>query len=242
MADTQRDGRDGRTNGGSADRPDRAAPLEGADPVPWRVESPAGWRPGATTAACSGHGSGCSCWGCWTTFPSCRRAPVRPVVAGSKHPEVHLRLSENGSVKPSFVMRPLAMVVTSLRPDGWKSLTARHGSRSRQRGGLTSGRSALSSIFDRASTQSDQIELANLWQAAVEGARPCKRPGAGPGLACWLVVEPPAGIEPATPSLPWNHRPTAMPPSVFPGRCGPYVVQLCGQRSSQVSSSITTSC
>jgi hypothetical protein len=29
------------------------------------------------------------------------------------------------------------------------------------------------------------------------------RPGVGPGLACWFVVEPPAGIEPATPSLPW---------------------------------------
>jgi hypothetical protein len=79
---------------------------------------------------------------------------------------------------------------------------ARHGSRSRQRGGLTSGRSTLSSIFDRASTQSDQIELANLWQAAVEGARPCNRPEAGPGLIWWFVVEPPAGIEPATPSLP----------------------------------------
>ena len=55
--------------------------------VPWRVKRPAEWRPGATTAApVRGHGSGCSCWGCWTTFPSCRRAPVRPVVAGSKHP------------------------------------------------------------------------------------------------------------------------------------------------------------
>jgi hypothetical protein len=32
------------------------------------------------------------------------------------------------------------------------------------------------------------------------------RPGAWPGLCCWFVVEPPAGIEPATPSLPWNHR------------------------------------
>ena len=52
-----------------------------------------GGEPGGMAArshngrASSGHGSGCSCWGCWTTFPSCRRAPVRPVVAGSKHPE-----------------------------------------------------------------------------------------------------------------------------------------------------------
>jgi hypothetical protein len=30
----------------------------------------------------------------------------------------------------------------------------------------------------------------------------CNRPGAGPGLSCWFVVEPPAGIGPATPSLP----------------------------------------
>jgi hypothetical protein len=29
------------------------------------------------------------------------------------------------------------------------------------------------------------------------------RPGAGPGLSCGFVVEPPGGIEPPTPSLPW---------------------------------------
>jgi hypothetical protein len=29
-----------------------------------------------------------------------------------------------------------------------------------------------------------------------------KRPGVGLGLCCWFGVEPPAGIEPATPSLP----------------------------------------
>jgi hypothetical protein len=33
--------------------------------------------------------------------------------------------------------------------------------------------------------------------------RACVRPGVGPGLCCWFGVEPPAGIEPATPSLPW---------------------------------------
>jgi len=32
--------------------------------------------------------------------------------------------------------------------------------------------------------------------------RACDRPGTLPGLACWFGVEPPAGIEPATPSLP----------------------------------------
>jgi hypothetical protein len=44
------------------------------------------------------------------------------------------------------------------------------------------------------------------WQIA--GKRPSEalwahiRPGGGPGLSCWFGVEPPAGIEPATPSLP----------------------------------------
>ena len=38
MVDTQRDGRDGRPNAGSARRPDRAGPPEGGDRVPWRVE------------------------------------------------------------------------------------------------------------------------------------------------------------------------------------------------------------
>jgi hypothetical protein len=37
MADTQRDGRDARTNAGSPERPGRA-PGEGVDRVPWRVE------------------------------------------------------------------------------------------------------------------------------------------------------------------------------------------------------------
>jgi hypothetical protein len=81
----------------------------------------------------------------------------------------------------------------------------------------------VSPIFDRASTQSDQIELANLWQAAVEGAQPCDRPGAGPSLTCGFYVEPPAGIEPATPSLPWNHQePLCEPlfPQVTPDRRG----------------------
>jgi hypothetical protein len=74
-----------------------------------------------------------------------------------------------------------------------------------KRGDPRAGRSRADRIefLDRVSTQSDQIELAILWQAAVEGARPCVRPGTGPGLSCWFVVEPPAGIEPATPSLPF---------------------------------------
>jgi hypothetical protein len=45
----------------------------------------------------------------------------------------------------------------------------------------------------------------------------------GSALACWFGVEPPAGIEPATPSLPWNHRePLCGPPfpQVTPDRQG----------------------
>jgi hypothetical protein len=109
MADTQRDGRDGRTNGRSADRPDRGR-RSGCRPG-WTARRDGSQEPQRPRLF------GPRFWllllGCWTTFLSCRRAPVQPVVAGSRHPEVHLRLSENGSVKPSFVMRPLAMVVTA---------------------------------------------------------------------------------------------------------------------------------
>ena len=42
MADTERDGRDGRPSARSAERPDRAAPPEGGDRVPWRVEGARG--------------------------------------------------------------------------------------------------------------------------------------------------------------------------------------------------------
>ena len=49
--------------------------------------------------------------------------------------------------------------------------------------------------------------LVTRWQIAgkrqFRALRAWKRPAAGPGLCCWFVVEPPAGIEPATPSLPW---------------------------------------
>jgi len=38
MADTPRAGRDGRAGAGSPERPDRAAPPDGGDRVPWRVE------------------------------------------------------------------------------------------------------------------------------------------------------------------------------------------------------------
>jgi hypothetical protein len=66
MADAQRDGRDARPSAGSAERPVRAAPPEGRDRVPWRVE---GARrdggQGRSGRACSGRGSGCCCWGCW---------------------------------------------------------------------------------------------------------------------------------------------------------------------------------
>jgi hypothetical protein len=56
--------------------------------------------------------------------------------------------------------------------------------------------------------------MARRWHAGPR-AHPCRcdRPGSVPGLSCWFGVEPPAGIEPATPSLPWNHRePLCGPP------------------------------
>jgi hypothetical protein len=160
MADTQRDGRDGRTNGGSADRPDRGR-RSGCRPgcrSGWRARRDGGQEP--QRPRLFGPWFWLLLLGLLDDLPFRRRATGPARCGRLQAPRGALWLSENGSVKPSFVMRPLAMVVTSLRPDGWKRLTARHGSRSRQRGGLTSGRSALSSTFDRASTQSDQIELA----------------------------------------------------------------------------------
>jgi integrase len=45
--------------------------------------------------------------------------------------------------------------------------------------------------------------MARRWHASPKAHRwAWNRPGVGPGLSCWFVVEPPAGIEPATPSLP----------------------------------------
>jgi hypothetical protein len=44
-------------------------------------------------------------------------------------------------------------------------------------------------------------QIAGKWRFG--GFRAWKRPGGGPDLTCGFCVEPPAGIEPATPSLPW---------------------------------------
>jgi hypothetical protein len=51
------------------------------------------------------------------------------------------------------------------------------------------------------------LAMARRWHAG-QKAHPwrCDRPGVGPGLCCWFGVEPPAGIEPATPSLPSMRR------------------------------------
>jgi hypothetical protein len=51
-------------------------------------------------------------------------------------------------------------------------------------------------------TQSAQIKLANSLANGDPSLDTSNRPGAGPGLSWWFGVEPPAGIEPATPSLP----------------------------------------
>jgi len=53
----------------------------------------------------------------------------------------------------------------------------------------------------RAITLSDLLAIR--WQTAVQSRPGMREAGVGPGLSCWFGVEPPAGIEPATPSLPW---------------------------------------
>jgi hypothetical protein len=103
MADTQRDGRgDGRTNGGRADRPDRA-PLRVPTRVLWRVESPADGGQEPQRPRQFGPRF-------WLILPT-GTGPAR--CGRLQAPRGAPALSENGSVKPSFVMRPLAMVVTS---------------------------------------------------------------------------------------------------------------------------------
>jgi hypothetical protein len=61
--------------------------------------------------------------------------------------------------------------------------------------------------------------MARRWHAGPR-AHPCQhsRPGAAPGLSCWFGVEPPAGIEPATPSLPSMRRRVTTPSSTSPSR------------------------
>jgi hypothetical protein len=59
MANTQRDGRNGKADDGSADWPDRAAPLEGANRVPWWVD---GARPSDGRSLQRPRLFGLRCW------------------------------------------------------------------------------------------------------------------------------------------------------------------------------------
>ena len=73
--------------------------------------------------------------------------------------------------------------------------------------------------------------MARRWHAGPR-AHPCRcdRPGSVPGLSCWFGVEPPAGIEPATPSLPWNHQEPL---------CGPPFPQVTPDRRAEVIGSLS---
>ena len=116
-------------------------------------------------------------------------------------PRVHLRLSENGSVKPSFVMRPLAMVVTNLRTerveeaDGPPRLTVE----------ATWGPDGSVHIEFHLRPCIDakrSTELANLWQTAIEGLGPATGPGLDPACAAGLGWSPPPES---------NRRPQSLP-------------------------------
>jgi hypothetical protein len=88
--------------------------------------------------------------------------------------------------------------------------------------------------------------MARRWHAGPR-AHPCRcdRPGSAPGLSCWFGVEPPAGIEPATPSLPWNHQePLCGPPfpQVTPDRRGRSYRFSCGLVMRSLPSHVLIAC
>jgi hypothetical protein len=75
--------------------------------------------------------------------------------------------------------------------------------------------STQTSQHSACSTVSTSDLLANLWQTAPRRAPSMRQAGCWtrPDLGCWCGA--PAGIEPATPSLPWNHQEPLCAPS-FP--------------------------
>jgi hypothetical protein len=104
--------------------------------VPWRVESPAGWRPGATTAAPvratvlaapAGAAGRPSFLPTGTGPARCGRLQAprgAPAAIGERFGQAIVRHEALGHGRDQLAA-----------PDGWKRLTPRHGSRSRQRGG-----------------------------------------------------------------------------------------------------------
>jgi hypothetical protein len=72
------------------------------------------------------------------------------------------------------------------------------------------------------------------WQIAgkrrLGALRARNRPGTRPGLGCWFGVEPPAGIEPATPSLPSMVGPFGEQRGTSLRSTEPQVASLIGDR------------
>jgi hypothetical protein len=199
MADTQRDGRDGRTNGGSADRPD------------------------------SGRHSGCrpGCRGGWRARRDGGQEPQRPRQFWPRFWLLLLGLLDDlpflpTGIGPARCGRLQARAAPAAIGERFGQAIVRHEALGHGRDQLAAGRVEEADgpppLTVEATWGPDvgsvRIEFqlrpcidakrsnraGNLWQTAVEGARPWRRPGVGPGLACWFGVEPPAGIEPATPS------------------------------------------
>ena len=72
--------------------------------------------------------------------------------------------------------------------------------------------------------------LANLCKRRLPAHRACNRPSAGPGLSCGFVLEPSGGIEPPTPSVPWNNRRFGQAAGTAPHPTLPHIT--AGQRAS----------
>ena len=202
MDDTQRDGRDGRTNGGSADRPDRGRQSR--------------CRPG-----CRGGSRGRRNGGQEPRRP--RRFGATVLLLLGLLDDLRFLPTGTGPARCGRLQAPRG--VPAAIGERFGQAIVRHEDLGHGRDQLAAGRVEAADSSPRLTVEatwgpdvgSVRMEFhlrpcidakrsnraGNLWQTAVEGARPCNRPGAGPGLACRSGVEPPAGIEPATPSLPW---------------------------------------
>ena len=128
-------------------------------------------------------------WASWSSPASgsrpggCRRVLNVPWSAGARTAETttetNCRASSRSSVLSRWVTRPHP------RPGTYLAGRSSHG---------------------RTGTP-QRLAMARRWHAG-RIARPWawRRPSTRPGLGCWFGVEPPAGIEPATPSLPSMRR------------------------------------
>jgi hypothetical protein len=135
------------------------------------------------------------------------RAVVHPAAAAAK---AHLDATRAGHRGRQTGAYTPGRALPVPRSAGWYGSRYRHRARSAFR---LPGRDADRAEAGRPTISKRTIQAGKCLANGGRRPSPSDRPSVRTSLTCWFVVEPPAGIEPATPSLPSMRRWFTTPPN-----------------------------